>query len=507
MENKFSQFTQAAESIISSTAVTHEQATNNLAGLVGNFARVFPVSDEFISMEQESLICNLSEGYLPYCPRYILPDYEKLMKEGCKFLRLEKPETLEGALLTLSIFYRHVPSVTHYPVYLGRVDQLLEPFMDTVSEEEAKRLIEQFLFFLSRSIPDSYCHMNIGPEATRAGHYILDAEIKHQEAIPSITLLYDENITPDDFAMKALTCSQLCAKPSFANHEAYKSTTGFNYGIASCYNALPVGGGALTLNRVLISNIAKKANSVDEFFDDLLPKATNTLMEFMDSKVEYMVEKSHFFHSNFLVEEGFIKLENFTAMVGIVGLSECVKELLEKEGIEEPKLGSEEADAMSHRILKALTDLLNNHKSKYMDITNNHYLLHAQVGIAEDIGITPAVRIPIGEEPDLYTRLNHQAKFEQYFPSGVGDIYPFDVTAKNNVDGILDIVKGSFDQGMQYFSTYSEESDVVRVTGYLVKRSDIEKLDKEIAVSQANATWGYYASKNQHALERKTESL
>lgn len=507
MGNQLKLLIQDAESIVQSTAQTHEQATNNLSALPGKYAEVFPISNDFKEMEREGLLCNLSEGYLPYCPRYILPDYEKLMKEGCKFLRLEAPTNLFDAIETLEIFYRHVPSVTHYPVYLGNVDKLLEPFIDTVNEEEARYLIEKFLFHISRMIPDSYCHMNLGPESTRAGHYILDAEIKHKEAIPSITLLYDKDLTDDDFAEKALECSQLCAKPSFANYKAYKKSTGYDYGIASCYNALPVGGGALSLSRVMISRVAEKAENVDEFFDELLPKATNILLDYMDQKIKYLVEKSNFFHSNFLVKEGFIKLENFTAMIGIVGLNECINELLRKKGSDSHYAMSKEADELSNRVLQTLTDLLNAHESEYLDITSHHYTLHAQVGIDSDVGITPGIRIAIGEEPDLYTHLKHQAKFEHYFPSGVGDIYPFDETAKNNIPALLDIVKGSFKQGMQYFSTYSDDCDVVRITGYLVKKSDLEKLDKKEAVGQANATWGYYAAKNQHALERKTESL
>lgn len=495
-----------AKAIISNPAFTHEQAAYGLASLPGNFADVFEVSDEFKALEAEGILCNLTEGFLPYAPRYILPDYDKLMTDGCAFLRLAPPKDLAEAIQTLEIFYRHVPSVTHYPVYLGKVDTMLEPFIVEGKEDEAKYLIKQFLFFLSRSIPDSYCHLNIGPAATRAGHYILDAEIELQEAIPSITLLYDEDITSDDFAEKALACSQLCAKPSFANMKDYQASNPFPYGIASCYNALPVGGGAFTLSRVLISNLALKVKNSEEFFVEL-PKAVNVLQEFMDAKIRYMVEESHFFKSNFLVKEGFLKLENFTAMLGIVGLNECVNTLLAKDGIDAHYAKSAQADELSHRILTALNQALTDFNGKYCDITNHHFLLHAQVGIDSDIGITPGIRIAIGEEPDLYTHLKHEIKFQKYFPSGVGDIFPFDVTAKNNVGAILDIIKGSFAQGMQYFSTYSEDCDVVRVTGYLVKKSDMEKLAKGEAVAQANATWGLYASRNQHALDRKVESL
>lgn len=40
---------------------------------------------------------------------------------------------------------------------------------------------------------------------------------------------------------------------------------------------------------------------------------------------------------------------------------------------------------------------------------------------------------------------------------------------------------------MRYFSAYGSGSDVVRVTGYLAKRSEIEKLEKGEAVVN-NAT-------------------
>lgn len=507
MHSNFDFFTDDAKRVIGSTAVTHEQATNNLAGLVMDYAEAFPISDDFRTMSAEGLICNLSEGYLPYCPRYILPDYQKLLDEGCLFLRLSPAKTLDEALTNLTIFYRHVPSVTHYPVFLGRLDKLLEPYLEGIDDEVAYHKIERFLFVISRLIPDSYCHVNLGPEATRSGHFILDAEIAHQEAVPSLTLLYDEDITPDDFMLKALRCASVCAKPSFANDQRYRQATGYDYGIASCYNALPIGGGALSLNRVMISNIAKKAQTVEAFFDELLPQATRTLMQFMDAKIKYMIEESHFFKSNFLVREGFIALDHFTAMVGIVGLSECVEALLAKDGIVADYANSPQSDALKTRVLQALTELLKAHESEYLKISDHHYLLHGQVGIAEDIGITPAIRIPIGQEPDLYTRLRHQAKYERYFPSGVGDIYPFDETAKRNPDAILDIIKGAFRLGLQYFSTYNEACDVVRVTGYLVKKSDLKKLEKQEAVAQANATWGYYAARNQHALDRRIEHI
>ena len=66
--------------------------------------------------------------------------------------------------------------------------------------------------------------------------------------------------------------------------------------------------------------------------------------------------------------------------------------------------------------------------------------------------------------------------FHHFFPSGVGDIFPFDQTAVQNPAAVLDIFKGAFRCGMQYISTYESASDVIRVTGYLIKRSDFETM-------------------------------
>lgn len=495
-----------AMAIIADPTLTHEQAAFNLSALPGATEPApFSLPDGFAEMLQQGLLCDLNEGTMPYAPRYILPDYEKLMREGCRFLRLEPPQTLAQAIQTLLIFYRHVPSVTHYPVYLGSVDKLLEPFIE--DEADARAQIRDFLFFISRTIPDSYCHMNLGPEATRAGEYILDAELELCEAIPAITLLYDEAVTPDAFAEKALQCALACAKPSFANHAVYAGEAALPYGIASCYNALAIGGGAFTLSRGVLSRIAQKAKTQQDFFETLLPAAVKALCAFMEEKIRFLVEKSHFFTSSFLVQEGFLHQERFTGMLGVVGLCECVNTLNDKEGIADRYAHSEQADQLAHRVMDSLRQLVQAFPSQYCDTTGHHFVLHAQVGIDRDIGISPGARIAVGDEIGLYDHLRHAGQFHPYFPSGAGDIFPFEETAKNNPSAMLDIIKGSFRLGLRYFSAYASNSDVVRITGYLVKRSDLEKLAAGQAVPQANATWGLGAARNNKALQRKVHHI
>ena len=63
-------------------------------------------------------------GTPPTAPRYILPDYGAFVRQGSAFLRLPPPQDLDELLFSLMTLYRHVPSITNFPVYLGNLDSL-----------------------------------------------------------------------------------------------------------------------------------------------------------------------------------------------------------------------------------------------------------------------------------------------------------------------------------------------------------------------------------------------
>ena len=75
--------------------------------------------------------------------------------------------------------------------------------------------------------------------------------------------------------------------------------------------------------------------------------------------------------------------------------------------------------------------------------------------------------------------------------------------ASKNPVSILDIIKGAFKEGMRYFSVYSTDADVIRITGYLVKKSEMEKLYKNEQVIQQTVVFGLGARENSKILERK----
>ncbi|MDU4325801.1 MAG: YjjI family glycine radical enzyme [Clostridium celatum] len=486
------------EKIIKDVTLTYEQKVLSLARYAENSVRVLNISEDTEKLREEGIICDLFEGNLPYRPRYILPDYEKFMKEGCKFLELSPATNIWEATTNLLIMYKHVPSITSMPVYIGNIDYLLEPFI--VDEEEAKLAIRLFLTQLDRTITDSFCHGNLGPKPTKAAKIILEVERELENAIPNLTLKYNEE-TPDDLAIEAIKTALITAKPSFANDKMFSNDLG-NCGIASCYNGLHVGGGAHTLVRMRLSNVAETADSIEDFFDNKLPHAMRCMAEYINERIRYIVEESTFFETNFLVKEGFINKDRFTSMFGLVGLAECVNILLKAERLEDKFGHSQAADDLGVRIMDFMEEFINNFESKHCKVTNERLLLHAQVGIGDDINISPGSRIPIGEEPELWKHLKQTARFHKYFPSGVGDIFPFEINAMNNPEFILNIIQGAFKEGMRYFSLYSSDADVIRITGYLVKKSEIEKLNRGEATLQDTVVLGQGQVNNGKVLER-----
>ena len=260
---------------IKSPVLTHEQKVCTMAGKADSLLEVLDLPEGLDELLNASIdtkcICDLNEGHAPVRPRYIIPDYAKFMREGSKFLQLEPPKDLFEALNSLLIFYKHVPSVTNFPVYVGALDELLEPFIDDVDEETAKKLLKLFLIHVDRTVLDSFSHANIGPKPTKAGRLILEVEEELEQAVPNLTLKYDADITDDDFALQAIKTSLRSAKPSFANHKMFKAELQEDYVIASCYNGLKLGGGSYTLCRLILSNIAKRAENLKDFQEKQLP--------------------------------------------------------------------------------------------------------------------------------------------------------------------------------------------------------------------------------------------
>jgi YjjI family glycine radical enzyme len=493
--------------IATSDNLTYQQKLFNMANAAERMVdpqELLGYSIEEMAYIENGLICDLNEGYAMYRPRYIVPDYSVFVKNGCQFLELDPPKDIDELLDGLLILYKNVPSITSFPVFIGHLDQLINPFITDEAKDYVK--IKRFLNHVDKTIPDSFCHGDIGPEKTIAGELILKAVVELQNPTPNLTLKYDPEITEKAFALKAIETCLKAAKPSFSNNRIYVADVG-SHAIVSCYNALPTAGGAYTLPRLRLGTIAKESDSFEQFIKDTLPKVVQSMASMMDKRIRFIVESSHFFETSFLVNEGYICRENFTAMFGIVGLADAVNYFLELENVQERFGLSARGNVIGHEIMKTIEAIVKSHEGVYVERTHNRYLLHGQVGASimeEDKYNTPAHRIPVGEEPELPIHLNQAIEFHPYFPSGTGDLFAFDQTYLEHLDALLDIINGAFHQGCRYLTTYLQNQDLIRVTGYLVKRSEVEKANNNQVVLRDTTIFGKGSNDNANVFNRRT---
>ncbi len=488
--------------IIKNETLTYSQQVLQLAGQAESTLNVLNIDEETKPLLDSGIICTMFEGNAPYRPRYVIPKYELLMEKGCKFLDLDAPTDIWEATNSLLILYKHVPSITSYPVYLGNIDTLLEPFVK--DEKEAYKAIKLFLTHIDRTLTDSFVHANIGPIDTKAGRLILKAMQELECAMPNLTVKYDKDLTSKEFIELCASTALVTAKPSFANHKMDIVDFGTDeYAIASCYNGFIKGGGGYTLVRLVLNRLAETAESVEDFMENKLPFAAEKMLAYIDERARFLLEEAAFFKSSFLVKEGFIKQELFTGMFGIVGLAEAVNHLLDATEQKDRFGYSDIANGLGLRIIERLNEIVNSHKSKHVHCFNGRHVMHCQVGIDSDVGISPGCRIPVGEEPELFEHIVQSAPYHKYFFNGIGDIFVFEDTYKDKPEAIVNIIDGAFNTGIRYISAYSGGCDVVRVTGYLVKKSEVAELESGKAVKNNATIYGLNAKNGAKAFDRK----
>lgn len=460
------------------------------------------VKDETAKLLQNNILCDIHEGNCPISPRYILPDYVKFLKNGSEYLGLHAPEDMYQAVNALMIIYKYVPSVTGYPVYLGALDEILSPYESTVDTKTLNSLIKMLLTYVSRVFPNGFVHANIGPNETNIGEVILKLELELKNTVPNLSLKVSKD-TPDRFLMIGIKTALDIGKPYFVNHEQLQEQLGDNYGIASCFNSLKIGGGSHTLVRLNLKKIAEISASKQDFFSNKLPNAVFHLVELINARSKFIVEESKFFKNSFLADEGLIDLAKFTSMAGVFGLFECVEKLTGGK-----KMGETiESDELSVEIIKKAYELLKSYKGEYCEGYQDKIAFHAQSGIDTDIDTSAGVRFKSGCEPALIDQIKLQGRLHEFFDAGVSDIYVLEETAKKNLTAVSNIIKGAFENGIKVMAVNTSNSEFIRITGYLVKKSDVKAYKNNQKIRESTVKLGVDSIQNSEILERKVRNI
>jgi len=492
---------QRCQQIVTSPVLSPEQKRHFLALEAENNLPYPTLAPEARQALEAGFICDMFEGHAPYKPRYVLPDYAMFLKQGSEWLELEGAKDLDDALSLLTILYHHVPSVTGMPVYLGHLDTLLQPYVRILTQQEIDFRIKRFWRYLDRTLPDAFTHVNIGPADGPVTRAILRADADLKQVSPNLTFIYDPEITPDDLLLEVASNICECSKPHIANGPVNdKIFTKKGFGVVSCYNSLPLAGGGSTLVRLNLKAIAEKSETPEAFFTRTLPYYCQQQIAIINARCDFLYQLSGFFENSFLVKEGLIDPDRFVPMFGMYGLAEAVNVLCKKAGITGRYGKDQQANALGYRISEQLATFVENTPVRYG--WKQRALLHAQSGISSDVGTTPGARLPYGEEPDPISHLLAVAPHHQHYHAGISDILTLDETIKRNPQAVVELCLGAFRAGMREFSANIAGNDLVRVTGYMVRLSDLEKYRAE--GSRTNTTWlGEEAARNTRILERQ----
>lgn len=484
------EYKKSIQEVMRSHELIYEQKRDSLAGIAMDAMAYPTISVEARKLIEGGVICLLNEGAAPYHPRYVAPLYDKLLSNGSTFMELRPAVDLYDAISSLITAYKYIPCGGN-PVFIGRIDELLEPYYDTVSPKEAYKVMRNFWLLVDRLNPSAFVHANIGPQKTRIGELLLDID-RELKTLTNLTLRFDPQNTPHEFALKAVGNALELTKPYFLDHQHMVKDWGEDYAIASCYNCMRLGGGIYTLVRINLKEMVKLAEpSIEDLLQRVVPMVVDKQIEVIQSRVRTIVEETGWFDQNYWIDEGLIMKDKFTAYAAVYGLAEGVNDMMARLGRPQARYGQDvQANQLAGDIVAAMNSSIKNVAVPYCGGWNDTACFHAQVGISSDVGITPGVRIPSGEEPDLYAHLQAEGSAHTWIEGGVSTILEFDQTAAGNPEAVLDIIKGAFKKGVRNLSIGSASSEFVRVTGYLIRRSDLETARANKALRHSSSIFG-----------------
>jgi len=472
--------------------LTYRQRVQRLAGLAENALDPPPVSEACVEAQAKGVVHDMGEGNAPYRPRYVLPDYAVALARGSEHLELPPPADLDEALAFLLAMYPNVPSITGYPVYLGDLDTLIEPYLGGLDDDAVHARLRLFWRTVDRQLPDAFVHADLGPGDGRAVRAILAVDRELRQVVPNLTLRVDPVLTPDDLLRDAVRTVCADGKPHFVNHPMMLADHGPDYGVVSCYNALPRGGGSHTLVRLnLAESVRRCAGGAREYLGHTLAADVALTAELMAARIRFLVEESGFYEHDWLVREGLVDPARFTAMFGVFGVAEAVEELLARDGVTArdgtpARYGRDQAASdVAQALLARLAALVAATPLPACEATGGHALLHAQSGIDTDVDVTAGARVPPGREPALYEHIRVVAPNHRFFPAGVSDVFRFEPSVGANPDAVVAVMRGAFAEGMRDFTFDVTGNGFTRVTGYLVRDHDVTALREAAAVHVA----------------------
>ena len=165
-----------------------------------------------------------------------------------------------------------------------------------------------------------------------------------------------------------------------------------------------------------------------------------------------------------------------------------------------------EANELSYRITRAISNFVNTRSMPYCEGNDGHALLHSQSGIDSDLAVSAGTRVPIGDEPGMFEHIDAVAPHHDLFAAGVSDIFHVEDTARRNPKAMVDIIRGAFVRGMRDFTFNLATNGFIRITGYMVRKSDIADFE-ESGSRHGSTLFGAGSVQNSHVEDRNVKRV
>ena len=106
----------------------------------------------------------------------------------------------------------------------------------------------------------------------------------------------------------------------------------------------------------------------------------------------------------------------------------------------------------------------------------------------------------------MFEHIKAVAPHHDLFQAGVSDIFHVEDTVRRNPSAMVDIIRGAFREGMRDFTFNLATNGFIRITGYLVRKCDVEQFD-EMGARHGSTTFAAGSVKNSHVTERNVKRV
>ena len=424
---------------LTSQALTHEQKLMSLAKEAENAFDVLDIPPRTRHFFETGAINDSSSRGTPLPPpvhparlRSVRPAGQRLPPPAAA-LRIWT--SCSFPLMTL---YRHVPSITNFPVYRAIWTPSSTPSWTAGATREARRKLR---LFPQPSGPHHHrlllpCHL--GPAATRAGRLLLEVLSEVQNTVPNFTLKYDPEVTPDAFAEAAIRCSPACStRPCAAIPPTGTplTTTACRAVTTSCPS-----GAAYTPHPGHPHPPGGRRRGVEHFVEELLPG--------VPAPDDRLHERAHplpggavrLLPSSFLVQGGPYLRRPPSAHVRRHRSGRGGQPPAPGPGLVYGREG--EADALGVRIMEKIDAVVKTLPAAHSP-DREPLPAPRPGGPGPRRGHHLRRAYPRGSEPESFAdHLRHCARFHPLFPRRVGTSSPSPPMWEQNPAALLDVVKG-----------------------------------------------------------------